>query len=121
MQNNPDINLHLTAFAETFVLETRREKWLMLFAQRPAMIASQSSRLFNYLNHNLIEQNDALANVATDTAHGVFYDFHSEPRIMTLAEAKHRKKDNDAIFSITPGKLAIYFFSDGWNFVCTNP
>ena len=118
MNNKVDIQQHMKLFAESFMLESRKEKWARLLCERPESIFNQSSRLFNYLYHNLIEQNDSLKNVADDDATGVFYDFKDEPRIISFKEALLANKKHDAIFSITPGKLAIYFFHEWWNFVC---
>ena len=38
--------------------------------------------------------------------------------LTTFAEAIEEGKGTDALCSIIPGKLVIYFFHDGWNFVC---
>ena len=108
----------MKSFAETFVLDSRRDKWVSLLIERPDNILAQASRLFNYLDHNYIEQNDALSNVAADDVRGVFYDFSDEPQCISFKEAVGLVKVRDAIFSITPGRLAIYFYHEGWNFVC---
>ncbi|MCW9023559.1 MAG: hypothetical protein OQK73_02645 [Gammaproteobacteria bacterium] len=118
MNNKPDIQHHMQLFAESFILDSRKEKWAMLLSERPETIFNQSSRLFNYLDHNFIEQNDSLKNVVEDDGMGVFYDFQNEPTLISFKEAIDAGKELDAIFSIQPGKLAIYFFHEGWNFVC---
>ncbi|HEY9050476.1 MAG TPA: hypothetical protein VIQ03_02960 [Gammaproteobacteria bacterium] len=118
MNNNPDIQQHLKSFAEAFVLDSRKQKWLHLLSERPDNILSQSSKLFNYLDHNFIVQNDSLTNVASHDELGVYYDFKSEPEIISFKAALERSKSNDSIFSMQPGKLVIYLFHDGWNFVC---
>lgn len=118
MNSKVDIEFHLRAFAEAFVLESRKEKWVDMLSERPDSIISQAAKLFNYLEHNYIEQNDALECVAADDVIGVFYDFSDEPKCISFNEAVEVIKVRDAIFSITPGKLAIYFYHEGWNFVC---
>jgi hypothetical protein len=118
MNDTPDIQQHMKLFAEAFLLDSRKEKWARLLCERPETIFNQSSRLFNYLDHNYIEQNDSLQNVVVDDTVGIFYDFKNEPKLITFKEAKETGKELDAIFSIQPGVLAIYFFHEGWNFVC---
>lgn len=96
----------------------RKDTWIGLLSERPDHILNRSSKLFNYLDHNYIEQNDSLNNVAAKDKPGVFYDFKSEPKCISFDEAIEEGKGCDALFSIIPGKLAIYFLHDGWNFVC---
>jgi len=100
------------------VLDARKDKWLALFSERPDTIFTLSSKLFNYLDHNFIEQNNSLENVTPEDETGLYYDFKSEPDFISFANARKRAQTNDAIFSITPGKLVVYFFKDDWNFVC---
>jgi len=88
MHTKNDIDHHLNAFIESFVLDSRKERWLNLLAERPDRITSQASKLFNYLEHSFIEQNDALENVSTDDAVGVIYDFKNDPENMSFADAK---------------------------------
>lgn len=96
------------------------KKWVGLLCERPDNILSLSSKLFNYLDHNYIEQNDSLDDVALDDTVGVFYDFNGEPKCISFKEAKEEAKGRDTMFSISPGKLAVYFYHEGWNFVCKN-
>ena len=117
--NKPlDIELHMRSFAEAFAADARKEKWLDLLTNRSENTFNQSSKLFNHLNHRYIEQNDSLSNIAPDDTVGVFYDFKDEPRCISFKEAIEEGKNHDSIFSIELGKLAVYFFHEGWNFVC---
>lgn len=118
MNENIDIEQHLKSFAQAFVTDDRKEKWLGLLSERPDNIHALSYKLFNYLDHNYIEQNDSLANVAGDDTVGVFYDFNHEPKCVSFKEAKEEVAGRDAMFSIEPGRLAVYFYHEGWNFVC---
>jgi len=108
----------MKSFAEAFVLDARKEKWTNLLCERPGSIAMQASKLFNYLDNNLIEQNDLLKNVAAYDAEGVFYNFNQQPKSISFEQAIKEGKDHDAIFSINPGELAVCFLHDGCNFVC---
>ena len=118
MKNILDIELHMRSFTDAFILEARKDKWTGLLCERPANVFNQSSKLFNHLDHNHIEQNDTLENVAPYDKVGVFYDFNHEPKCITFENAIEAGKGKDAIFSINPGKLAVCFFHDSWNFVC---
>jgi len=120
MNDTTNIDVHLKSFAEAFVLPQRKEKWITLLSQRPENIISEASKLFNYLDHNYIEQNDQLKNVVSHQSTGVYYDFKHQPKCVSLKDALEEEKDNDAIFSIEPGTLVIYFNHEGWNFVCKN-
>lgn len=109
----------MRSFSEAFVLQARKDKWVDLLCKRPNNVIKQASKLFNHLDHNYIEQNDSLENVAPNDTVGVYYDFNHEPKSLSFKDAIQNGKGHDAIFSITPGKLVVCFFHDGWNFVCT--
>jgi hypothetical protein len=108
----------MKSFAEAFVLKERKDRWARLLCERPNNIFKESSKLFNHLNHNYIEQNDSLINIAPYDNVGVFYDFCDEPKCITFKEAIEEGHGHNAMFSINPGKLAVYFLQEGWNFVC---
>ncbi|MDH5572114.1 MAG: hypothetical protein OEY89_10135 [Gammaproteobacteria bacterium] len=118
MNNASEIETHMKAFAEAFVLEGRKDTWISLLCNRPDDIAKRALKLFNYLDHNYIEQDDSLKCIDSHETMGVYYDFHREPKYISLKEAVEEAKNHDAIFSMVPGKSAIYFYHEGWNFVC---
>ena len=113
-----DIELHIRSFIDAFILEAQKDKWTGLLFERPDNVFNQSSKLFNHLDHNHIEQNDTLENVAPYDNVGVFYNFNHEPKCISFKDAIEAGIGNDAIFSIEPGELAVCFFRDSWNFVC---
>lgn len=49
---------------------------------------------------------------------GVYYDFFDNPVVLTAADAFAVSQGKDAIFSIVPGKLALYFFHEDEIFLC---
>lgn len=118
MNNSIDIQQHLQAFAEAFIIDSRRETWVELLRERPDTLFFKSTKLFNYLDHNYVEQDNALSNMAEEDVVGVFYDFKHDPKVISFKQACEEGKTHDAIFSIIAGKLVIYFFNEGWNFVC---
>lgn len=118
MNDISDIEQHMRSFAEAFILSGRKEKWIGLLCERPDTITKSSSKLFNHLDHNFIEQNDLLVDVAPYDTAGIFYNFSDSPKCISLREAIDAGEGSNAIFSIKPGELAVCFFHDGWNFVC---
>ena len=67
---------------------------------------------------SFVRQVDDPATICKLDVDGVFLDFLDAPRTATLKEAVELGCNNNAIFSIQPGKLAIYFFHEGENFIC---
>lgn len=118
MNNLLDIEIHMRSFAEAFVISTRKEQWVYLLSERSNNTFKKSSKLFNHLDHKYIEQNDSLANITSTEQQGVYYNFNDEPKCMSFKEAVEKGKSHDSIFSIEPGKLVVYFFHEGWNFIC---
>lgn len=118
MNNTLEIEQHMMSFVDAFILKERKDKWADLLCGRPKSIFLQSSKLFNHLDHNCIEPNDSLENVAPSDKVGVFYDFNNEPKCISFKEAIAAGNGTDALFSINLGELAVCFFHDGWNFVC---
>lgn len=49
---------------------------------------------------------------------GVFYDFHGSPRVVPVEMLLNVNSPGDAIYSLIPGKLAIYFFHEGEVWLC---
>jgi len=49
---------------------------------------------------------------------GVFYDFYDLPRVVPANLAVEAGRGRDAIFSLVPGELALYFFHECEVWVC---
>lgn len=114
-----DIEEHMTLFAEAFVQKERSERWRGFLTRHTRKMYARSSDLYNHLDERYFRQDDELDGVTSDETVGVFYNFMEKPKCITFAEAVELGSNNDAIFSIKPGKLAIYFFHEGWNYVCS--
>jgi len=113
-----DKKKHLEMFADAFVLKDRRDRWRGFLSKHKRRNHKLSSDLFNHLDKSCITQNDELIGVAQPDESGVFYDFIDNPKVLSFEEARNEGENSDAIFSLKKGKLAIYFFHEGWNYVC---
>ncbi len=111
------ITEHFTSFVNSFVQKHRRERWLHLLLKRPKQIYGNSHKLHNHLERSRCSQWNN-TNPLNPKSKGVFYGFRDEPIILTVADAFLVGTDNDAIFSITPGKSAIYFFHESEIVLC---
>ncbi|WP_439136063.1 hypothetical protein [Pseudomaricurvus sp.] len=110
---------HMESFAKAFVESSRKERWVGFLGHHKSKNYKRSAELFNHLDERFIVRNDSLEGVADFQDLGVFYDFLDEPALITFQEACAIGNNKDAIFSIIPGKLAVYFFHEGWNYVCS--
>lgn len=113
-----DINDHLSMFAKKFIIKNRVDRWLDLLVRRPKKIFEKSSDIFDHLDSSYCKRNDELENVVDQNTLGVFYNFHGEPIVITFKEAVDLGHYKNAIFSIKSGKLAVFFFHEGWNYIC---
>ena len=118
MKNQADINYHLLMFARNFVLKERVDRWEDLLIRRPSGMFGKSSKIFDHLDFNYCKRCDNISDAAKETTSGVYYDFHWEPEVITFRESVEKGDCQNAIFSINPGKLAIFFFHEGWNYIC---
>lgn len=108
---------HMTAFVESFVEGNRRDRWLYLLLERPKNVFRNSHKLYNDLNRSQCFRCKDTNEIALDQR-GVYYDFYSAPKNLTLREALLVGADSDGIFSIKPGKIALYFFHESEIWLC---
>jgi hypothetical protein len=112
-----DLDQHLAAFVEAFVVPGRRERLKYIFSRRGKNARAEGSSLFAHLDARLCKQ--VQGNLGLDeNAQGAFYDFRHEPRAATLREAMNAAGGDDVIFSIVPGKLAVFLSHEGWSWLC---
>ena len=103
---------HIKAFVDAFVRKERRERWSHLLLTRPKQLYKNSHKLFDHLDKSrcaVIES--SLFPLDTE---GMFCDFWPESvGVMTTASrAFEIGMGYDAIYSVTPGKCAFYFFHE---------
>jgi hypothetical protein len=112
-----DLDQHLSEFVDAFVVPDRRERLKYIFARRGKNAREEGSSLFTHLDERLCKQVDGGFGL-DDDAQGVFYDFRHEPRPATLREAVRAAGGDDVLFSIVPGKLAVFLSHEGWSWLC---
>ncbi len=112
-----DLDGHLAAFVDAFVVAIRRERWKDLLLLRRNRAFRDSSKLMDHLDTRFCRRVDGAFGLARDVR-GVFYDFSEEPHWTSLQEARERGEHHDAIFSVVPGKVAIHWSHEGWSWLC---
>ena len=117
MKDEMEINNHLNLFVKSFVEKRRQERWINFLCNRPKQTYKHSSDLLNHLDNKFYTEVDSVESIP-ENGKGVFYDFSDEPEIISFSEASEKGWYQDAIFSYKPGKLAVYFFHEGWIFLC---
>jgi hypothetical protein len=108
---------HMTGFAESFVLPTRRERWLYLLKTRPKRIARDSHKLRNDLDYRYCSRLGGGCDPGIMQV-GVYYEFWGEPRFLSASDADYVGFGGDAIFSVVPGRLAAFFFHEIQSWLC---
>jgi hypothetical protein len=107
---------HAEGFAVAFVVPARRERWRELLARRPRRIGEDSHKLHSDLDRRVCRPAPALP--ATVRGDGLFYGFFDSPRVVPAAQVAAAAGGGDAIFSLVPGELAVYFFHEGEVWLC---
>ncbi len=110
---------HVERFVSSFVQKQRRERWLHLLSNRPKQLLKNSHKLHQHLDESKCTQREC-PRIVDDSRVGVFCDFHSDspPLRTTLFRAIELGFNDDALFFLVPGRLAIYFFHEGFVMEC---
>ena len=112
-----DCDHHLASFVASFVVPPRRERWRHLLLSRGKKAFSTSHKLYDALDRSVCTKLSGDPPVA-DSQVGVYYDFYEEPEVARFGDIYERSLGTDAIFSATPGKLAVFFFHEGELWLC---
>jgi len=109
--------LHMTRFVESFVLPSRRDRWLFVLTQRPKRADRDSHKLRNDLDYQWCRELGG--GIAPEIKQaGVFYEFRGEPKILEPDVAEFVGWGHDAIYSLSPGHLALFFFHEFQSWLC---
>jgi hypothetical protein len=109
---------HLEAFIQTFIAPSRRERWTLFMFKKPEKAAVELHRLpldprrTTWLEGPERTYSEYLRYAGARL--GIYFNFRADPVWMAADDAASRADCDfeDAILSIEPGKLAIYFSHD---------
>jgi hypothetical protein len=110
---------HAAGFVAAFVSPARRDRWAGLLARRPRRIGRDSHKLHADLDRRVCRPMSEWPTGLRDD--GVFYGFFDIPRVVPASQAAAASGGGDAIFSLVPGELAVYFFHEGETWLCRSP
>lgn len=110
---------HIIAFVNSFVERNRRDRWLHLLLKRPKKLFRNSHKLHDCLDKTRCAESlepDSLEDEMT----GMFCDFWSDsnPILVSARRAIELGTGHDALFSVSPGKHAVYFFHEDFVMEC---
>lgn len=108
---------HIRAFVASFIEKMRQDRWLYLLLERPKSAFKNSHKLYGDISRKYCVPSDNINSLLPKQV-GVYYDFYFAPCDLTVEDAITISSGNDAIFSIHPGKLAIYFFHESEILLC---
>lgn len=110
-------NKHLKAFVNSFIIKAKRSRWSELLCKRPKKIFEMCHKL-----EEIIDKRHCFLTMDLDDYYteriGLFYDFLDPPLCITGNDALTLGIDNDAIFSLAPGKRALLFSHEGRVWSC---
>ena len=107
---------HVTGFTDAFIVAAKRERWLELLTRRPRRIGRQSHKMHTDLDRRRC-RNVGWAVPADLKGEGLYYDFAGSPQVVPV-ELLRQLQLGDAILSLVPGKLALFFFHEGEVWLC---
>lgn len=107
---------HATGFVTAFVTPAKRERWAELLTRRPRRVRENSHKLHSDLDRRTCRSVDKLP--AAVRGVGLFYSFSDAPQLVPAESAVLVAGGGDAIFSLIPGELAVYFFHEGEIWLC---
>ena len=121
-----ELELHLRAFGNEFIEPSNLNRWTHIIFEKPEKAKNELSKLGNCINkkffHTLIGSESFPVSLFEKFGNreGVFFDGIEVPCKLTASEAASLKEERDvnALFSIIPGKLALFFFRDGDVMLC---
>ena len=108
---------HATAFVAAFVVPAKRERWLDLLTRRPRQIFGNSHKLHSALDRRTCRKVGDVP-PASLRGEGIFYAFSDAPKVVPTKHAELVAGGSDALFSLVPGELVLYFFHENEVWLC---
>ncbi len=108
----------MAGFVNSFILKSRRDRWLYQLSKRPKRIYGDSHKIYNDLDRakcSLVKDESSLSKLRGE---GIYYEFFDEPKVFSVPNALFIGPRHDAIFSLVVGKVAIFFFHEDEIWLC---
>lgn len=121
-----EVKQQLRAFAESFIDKHYVDRWIHITLEKPKKARAEIHKFERHLCPKyckMLNNADAfpvpLAEVYGAKL-GIYFDGTEPPCKITAPEAASlsTERNIDALFSIIPGKLALFFHHDGWSWKC---
>ena len=103
---------HLVSFFKSFMPKQRNERWIYLSKKQSPRAYRDSHKLEHLLDFGFSKEIDS-ETVLSKYKTGVFWDFKDKPIIVSPEDAFILSYYQDGIYSIEPGKKAVFFFHEG--------
>ena len=115
-----ELERHLRAFVRSFVQPNRQQRWLHILVQKPSKAEDRMYRLVQDLDDRYCTELKGADNFPLAVAKrigtkpGAYFDRSGECNKMTAAGAATLASESsmDALLSLIPGKLALYWHHD---------
>jgi hypothetical protein len=116
-----ELRMHLAEFGRAFIARNHLDRWTHVTQERPAKAKDELGKFILAIDEKFQETlygSDGFPNALAKRFSGepgVYFDGIEEPCKVTAVEASTLavERTADALFSIVPGRLAIFFFHEG--------
>ncbi|MBL8122611.1 MAG: hypothetical protein JNJ39_00765 [Blastocatellia bacterium] len=116
-----ELKHHLSEFGKAFIDRSHRDRWFHVTQEKPEKASDELGRLLWGVNEKYRRPMDGSSAFPNSLERrfgkkrGVYFDGIDDPCKVSAVEASTlaAERGNDALFSIDPGKLAIFFFHHG--------
>ncbi len=117
---------HLLKFAQRFVATEFRKRWIHILLESPRKAKDQlvkferhlDERYCTMLNGDEVHSENLIQ--LCGPGPGLYFDGVGDPSFMRTEDATDRACDTvrDAVFSLRPGRRAVFFFHEGYAWYC---
>ncbi len=124
--SSEELELHLRAFGKAFVQSNYVERWNHITLEKPEKAKNELSKLANCFDERffrILEGSEPFPDSLFEkfgNILGVYFDGVEPTCKITAQEASSlaAERDLDTLFSIIPGKLALFFYHSGDVLLC---
>lgn len=115
---------HLKGFVKSFIDPVHSDRWRHTLLEKVEKAQAELKKFERHLNTSackLIEAKEIANLIEIKSAStGVYFDGYGEAKNIPLSVAYEIAHENkrDAIFSFHAGKEALFFFHEGWGWLC---